>query len=75
MLDGLGIYETRMLVFMETEPQTNKYRQVLLNKDMFKKVSDTLASDVLSREGELEIINMLMSEEEYELPDLQSVDK
>jgi len=75
MIDDAGIYETRMLVFMETEPQSNKYRQVLLNKDMFKKVSDTLASDVLSREGELEIINMLMSEEEYELPDLQSVDK
>jgi len=39
------IYEQRLLVFMETEPQSGKYNQVLLDPESFKKVSYSIAGE------------------------------
>ncbi len=70
------IYENRLLVFLETGPQTNKYHQVLLNSEHFKKVSDAVTNGRISiedaREG-FEVVEFPTSEEEYGLPDLQSI--
>jgi hypothetical protein len=75
------LFSQRCLVFMETEPQSNKYNQVILSKEQFKKVSYAIIStfdpeehpeleEVELRDG-MEIVNIELSEEEYTLPDLQ----
>lgn len=39
-----AVYETRLLLFMECSPQSNRYRQIMLTPEKFRKVSDCLAS-------------------------------
>ena len=75
------LFSQRCLVFLETEPQSNKYNQVILSKEQFKKVSDAIISTFVSEEHPeleevelidgMEIVNIELSDEEYELPDLQ----
>lgn len=36
------LYESRVLVLMESEPQSSKYHQLFLNAEEFKKLSDLL---------------------------------
>jgi hypothetical protein len=36
------LYETRLVVCMETAPQSNKYFQIMLNKEQFKAISDEI---------------------------------
>jgi hypothetical protein len=75
-MDTNALYEERLLVFVETGPQTDKYHQVLLGKDQFKKVSDAIIKTKEKcedlREG-VESVTLETSEEEYLLPDLQSI--
>ena len=66
------IYEQRLLVFIEQEPQSNKYCQVIFTQDEFKKLSDTIGKENGLTEDGLEKRIMCESEEEYTLPDLQS---
>ena len=73
----LHINEQKLLVFLETDAQSNKYNQVLLNGEQFKKVSDAIINS--ARTGEdlkegMEEVELTTSEEEYDLPDLQSID-
>lgn len=73
---GLHIHEQRLLVFLETEAQSNKYNQVLLDEKQFKQVSDAIIKE--SRVGEdlkpdMEEVRLETSQEEYSLPDLQSI--
>lgn len=71
-----GLYEQRLLVFLETGAQTDKYNQVYLDKDQFKKVSDAIIKSKEDCEGLREGKEMVIidaSEKEYELPDLQSI--
>tara|TARA_Y100000310_G_C20387157_1_gene670989 strand:+ start:410 stop:610 length:201 start_codon:yes stop_codon:yes gene_type:complete len=58
------IYSTRLLVFIESEPQSNKYQQVILTPKQFKEVSDDI-----SLEGD----KLRLSKEIYKLPDLREV--
>lgn len=71
IIEELGIYETRLLVFMETDPQSNRYCQVLLNPDEFKKLSLSLGTTI-GKDGDEDIVELKLSEVEYKLPDLQS---
>ncbi len=41
-IDARFIYHTRLLLFVETAPQSNEYRQVILNHRQFETVSDAL---------------------------------
>ncbi len=69
------LYELRLLVFIETEPQSNKYNQVLLTMDQFKKVGDAIGKITESndlRDG-FEQREVSSSKEEYKLPDLRSI--
>lgn len=75
--DEIGLYEQRLLVFLETEPQSNEYNQVYLTKEQFKKVSDSIcvpAPQEIVRKG-IEIVKVEASEEIYFLPDLQSINE
>ncbi len=73
---GVSLHELRLLVFLETEPQSGKFNQVLLNARQFKKVSDATGektgNDEDLKEG-FEMYSTNLSEEEYDLPDLQSI--
>ena len=70
------INELRLLVFVEKEPQSNIYYQVAFNKEKFKEVSDAVfgmgKKDKNLRKG-FEMNELECSEEEYTLPDLQSI--
>ena len=60
-VDSSGLYECRMLVFMEEEPYSNRYCQVLLTHDEYAKVSKALAStmkDVDNRDRDWETTGM-----------------
>lgn len=73
---GISIHEQRLLVFLEIDAQSNKYNQVCLNKEQFKKVSDAIINLKISGEylkDGMEEIELTTSVEEYELPDLQSI--
>lgn len=80
-MDTDSLYELRMLVFLENEPQSNKYSQVILNNEQFKKLSDCIAeimggnvkNDSL-RNNYVET-DITLSEENYWLPDLQSINE
>lgn len=71
-IDTNDLYGIRMLVFLEVEPQSNRYTQVLLNPKQFKIISGTIGT-VIGVEEEKEIVKWTCSEEEYTLPDLQEI--
>lgn len=77
----MNIYEelntVRVLMFIETAPQSNQYHQIMLNEKQFKKISDAMAecfepSDEELRDG-FEALNGTFSDETYPLPDLQQI--
>lgn len=65
------LYGVRVLIFMETEPQSNKYVQVILSPEMFKNMTETICVKTgnVVREG-VDETKIKTSEEEYTLPDL-----
>ena len=69
-IDKYDLFGTRLLVFVEESPQSNKYRQIILNAEEFKKVSFSIGT-ITSRNGDDEMVEFQMSEELYDLPDLQ----
>ena len=71
------VYSTRLLVFIETHPQTNEYHQVFLDKKQFKKVSDAIIISVKRVEGLSydEEVELFWSTESYPLPDLKEINE
>ncbi len=65
------MYGTRLLIFVEEDPQSNKYRQVLLTPEEFKKASMNLGTVTGMLDDNTENVELQMSEELYDLPDLQ----
>lgn len=71
-IDISDLYVERLLVFLETAPQSNMYRQVVLTPEQFKKVSDAVVTVVEERNAEgMESVMINMSEQTYPLPDLK----
>jgi hypothetical protein len=68
-----AVYSLRMLVFLETGPQTNQYRQVFLDFEEYKRVSFSLGSLVGSIENGTIASQVRLSEKEYKLPDLREI--
>ncbi len=70
-MDKISIYDQlnkiRLLVFLEIEPFTNKYHQVILDESQFKRVSDSLPYDSIKK-------TLLVSDEHYILPDLEQIE-
>lgn len=73
-MDLNELYETRMLVFMETSPQSNKYNQVMLTPEQYKAVSGEISTliSVDKENPNKEIRELDLSEEVYTLPDLNN---
>lgn len=70
----MELYGIRTLLFMETEPQSNKYRQVELTAEEFKNVNMSYGKNTgaIIREGVNEV-ELHLSEEIYDLPDLPEI--
>lgn len=69
------IYGVRVLVFMESEPQSNKYNQLIFNNEQFRKVSKIIG-DVYpylgkEKETDIDLYKLNQSHEVYDLPDLR----
>lgn len=70
-LEYSDIYGLRTLVFVEKEPQSNKYFQVLLSPEMFKNMTATISKPTGRKlESGSDEHELQTSEEEYDLPDL-----
>ena len=72
-IDHFDIYGTRMLIFIETEPQSNKYNQVLLNAEEFKKASLAIGKVIEKDNDGDDKVEFSFSKEEYILPDLKEI--
>lgn len=70
-VDTHELYTIRTLIFLETEPQSNEYHQVMLDQETFKKVTEVMST--LVKEGEIQEVNLDLSEETYKLPDLKDI--
>lgn len=70
-VDTHELYTVRTLIFLETEPQSNEYHQVMLDQETFKKVTEVMST--LVKEGEIQEVNLDLSEETYKLPDLKDI--
>lgn len=62
-----------MLVFLEEGPQSNQYRQVILDAKKFKAVSDTICGGPVADGKDEEEVEIQMTEELYDLPDLPEI--
>lgn len=70
-IDVSDLYNLRMLVFLETEPQSNEYKQVSLSPEQYKKVSKDIVTKFVGRlDNKRDTCEVILSEEVYKLPDL-----
>lgn len=67
------LYTTRLLCFLETSPQSNKYHQVLLNAEEFKRFSFSIGDKTEDLPNGAQGTFIKMSEETYALPDLKQI--
>lgn len=78
-IDPTEIYGTRLLLFMENEPQSNKYRQIILGPEEFKRVSGSFGKQTGKKikvmGHKVDEIDVAMSDEIYDLPDLKEIDE
>jgi hypothetical protein len=63
------LYSTRMLIFIEDSPQSNKYRQLMLTPEEFTKVAFSFGKVTDVKDG-VEDVEIRFSKESYNLPDL-----
>lgn len=68
-IDKYTLYGIRLLVFLEDDPQSNIYKQVIFTPEHFKKVSDAVCGSEATEEEEEEV-EITMSVDTYKLPDL-----
>jgi len=71
-IDKYVLYGIRLLVFLEESPQSNEYRQVVVDPKKFKEISDAVCK-VEEKEGDEELVSIRLSEEIYKLPDLREI--
>ncbi len=73
--------ELRVIMLIETDPQSNKYRQVILNQNQSKKISDLTDSffeevKYLDLKDGYKVTNFELSEDLYDLskiaPEIQT---
>lgn len=70
-LNYTDLYGLRVLVFMEIEPQSNKYCQVLLSPQMYKNMTATLAHKTGNKLSDgMDEMTIKAGEKEYELDDI-----
>ncbi len=67
------LYTTRLLVFIETAPQSNKYRQVMLNPEEFKKMSFSIGHTVEILPNGDQRTEANFSNDTYDIPDVPQI--
>lgn len=70
------LYGIRLLIFLEVSPQSNKYHQLYFTQEQFKEIS-LKVGDVIAPKDErhIETVKLEVSEDVYDLPDLQQVNE
>ncbi len=66
------LYSQRLLIFIETEPQSNIYKQLLLTGEEFKKITMNIGT-VKGKKGRIDVVEINESDETYVLPDLKQI--
>ena len=66
--------KTRLLVFLEAKPLSNKYRQVILSKEQYKQITEDICDNIVNnpKKGD-QLCYMTFSRALYDLPDLQHI--
>lgn len=67
------LWGTRLLVFLEDKSHTNKYRQIYLDAEDFKKLSFQIGKVVGEDENKVQKVEIRYSDDIYELPDLKQI--
>ena len=69
-----ALYEQRILVFIEVNFLSNKYRQVLLTNKQYKAVGTAIGkpTGIKCKSGKHDMWEIEEGDEEYTLPDLQT---
>lgn len=70
-MDIRELYAIRTLVFVETEPQSNLYRQALLTQEQYKAMTTAISSNIIQGEDNLQTIEIELSDDIYPLPDIK----
>ena len=72
-IDTTELYACRLVVLLETEPQSNVYNQVELTQDKFNTIFETVF-DCDSDTVEIgESRTILLQEEDIKLPDMKEI--
>lgn len=70
------LYQQRVLIFIETDSFTNKYRQLYLNQEQYNILSNFLMQLFpIKEEGKMKFIQFEHSKKIFTLPDVQSVNE
>lgn len=65
------VFEKRILIFIETAPQSNKYKQIIFTAEEFPRITKSIGTPV-GMEGDIQVVEIEESNEIYDLPDLRS---
>jgi len=66
--DFRQLYTTRMVLMLETSPQSGLFRQIQLTQDQFKKISDSIYFS-LGGDTQGNFIQMTVTDKAIKLPD------
>lgn len=72
-MESTELYELRMLIFLEKEPQSNKYYQVMVDAEQYKTITEAISKNSIAMDGMISEGTTMTSEEEYTLPDLKNI--
>lgn len=68
------LLSVRLIVLLEVSPQSNKYRQIILDPQRFHNMA--IAMGAIPINGVFDPVNLKMSNDVYHLPEMkQSLDK
>lgn len=70
-VDPSPLYELRIVVLMETAPQSNTYRQIILDQQQFLNMSQHLGKLVKKAEGDSSLDNYTVEFDEHTTYQLQ----
>lgn len=73
-IDTTELYAQRTLVFIEIEPQSNQYRQVLVEAEQYKELTKLISTyKRKTLNNNIEEVEVDLSEQVYTLPDLHDI--
>lgn len=67
------LYSVRILVFIETEPQSNRYKQICFSPEKYSEVTKAISKGAVEVDTGLFEQQLPFSFETYTLPDLPDI--